>query len=82
MSKIQIDYNAANGVAIDVANDVLPFWRIEVHLFRFNQLKLLLHAEIKWFYDALNLLNVISFALHFEAGDTCIYWGLLIYVVV
>ena len=51
MSKIQIDYNAANGVA----NDVLPKWWIEVYLFRFNQLKLLLHAEIKWFYDTLNL---------------------------
>ena len=47
MSKTQIDYNAANGVAIDVANDVLPFWWIEVYLFRFNQLKLLLHAGIK-----------------------------------
>ena len=85
MYKIQIDYNAANGVAIDVADDVLPFWWIEIHvyLFRFNQLKLLLHAEIKWFYDTLNLLNVISLALHFEAGDTCLYLGPpLIYVVV
>ena len=45
MFKIQIEYNAANGVAIDVANDVLPFWWIEVYLFRFNQLKLLSHAE-------------------------------------
>ena len=34
MSKIQIDFNAANGVAFDVANDVLPYWWIEVYPFR------------------------------------------------
>ena len=78
MSKIQIDFNAANGVAINVANDVLPFWLMEVSPFCFYQSKSLLHAEIEWFYDALNLLNVISFALHFEAGDT---WPPLIVVV-
>ena len=47
MSKIQIDFNAANGVAINVANDVLPFWLMEVSPFCFYQSKSLLHAEIE-----------------------------------
>ena len=33
MSKIQFDVNVANGVAIDVANDVLPVWWMEVYPF-------------------------------------------------
>ena len=36
--------NVANGVAIDVANDVLPVWWMEVYPVRFNQSKSLLHA--------------------------------------
>ena len=39
--------NVANGVAIDVANDVLPVWWMEAYPARFNQSKSLLHAEIK-----------------------------------
>ena len=34
MSKIQFDVNVANGVAIDIANDVLPVWWMEVYPFR------------------------------------------------
>ena len=34
----EFDVNVANGVAIDVANDVLPWW-MEVYPFRFNQSK-------------------------------------------
>ena len=49
MPKIQFNVNVANGVAIDVANDVLQVWWIEVYCFRGNQSNLLLHAEIKWF---------------------------------
>ena len=30
MPKIQFDVNVANGVAIDVANDVIPVWLMEV----------------------------------------------------
>ena len=37
----------ANGVAIDVAYDVLPVWWMEVYPFHFNQSISLLHAEIK-----------------------------------
>ena len=33
MSKTQLDVNVANGVAIDVANDVLPVCWMEVYLF-------------------------------------------------
>ena len=47
MYKIQFDFKFANGVAIDVANDVLPVWWMEVYPFSFNQSKSLLHAEIK-----------------------------------
>ena len=43
----EFDINFANGVAIGVANDVLPVWWMEVYPFRFNQSKLLLHAEMK-----------------------------------
>ena len=43
----EFDVIVAYGVAIDVANDVLPVWWIEVYPFRFNQSKSLLHAEIK-----------------------------------
>ena len=48
MSKIQFDVDVAYGVDIDVANDVLPVWLMEVYPFRFSQSKSLLHAEIKW----------------------------------
>ena len=48
MPKIQFDVKVANGVAIDVANDVLPVRWMEVCPFLFNQSKSLLHAEIKW----------------------------------
>ena len=47
MSLNEFDVNVANGVAIDVANDGLPVWLMEVCPFRFNQSKSLLHAEIK-----------------------------------
>ena len=47
MSGIQFDVNVANGVAIDVANDILPVWWMEVYPFRVNQSESLLHAEIK-----------------------------------
>ena len=39
MSKIQFD--VFYGVAIDVANDILPVWWMEVKPFRINQSKLL-----------------------------------------
>ena len=48
MSEIQFDIHVANGVAIDVANDVHPVWWIEVYPFRVNQSESLLHAEIEW----------------------------------
>ena len=52
MSEIQFDVNDANGVAIDVANDVPPVWGMEVYFFCVNQSKSRLHAEIKWnFHD-------------------------------
>ena len=51
MLKIQFDVNIANGVAIDVPIDVLLVWLMEVYLFRINQSKYLLHAEIKWLKD-------------------------------
>ena len=47
MSKIQFDVNVANGVAINVANDILRVWWMEVYPFRVNQSESLLHAEIK-----------------------------------
>ena len=61
MPKIQFDVNAANGVANDIANDVLPVWWMEVYLFRFNQSKSLLHTEIKWFiYNKGEELKMVS----------------------
>ena len=48
MPKIQFEVNVANGVAIDVAIDVLLIWWMEVYTFCLNQSKSLLHAEIKW----------------------------------
>ena len=50
MPKIQFDFKVANGVAIDVANDILPVWWMEVYTFRVNQSEslVLLHAKIKW----------------------------------
>ena len=47
MSEIHFDVIFANGVAIDVANDVLPVWWIEVYHFRVNQSESLLHGEIR-----------------------------------
>ena len=47
MSIIQFDTNVASSVAIDVANDVLPVWWMEVYPFRVNQSESLLHAKIK-----------------------------------
>ena len=44
MPKVKFDVN----VAIDVANDVLPVWLMEVFPFRLDQLKSLLPVEIKW----------------------------------
>ena len=52
-SEIQFDFNVASGVAIDVANDALPVWWMEVYPFRVNQSESLLHTEIKWFYDTI-----------------------------
>ena len=39
MLKIQFDVYVTNSVAIDVANDVLPVWRMEVYALRFNKSK-------------------------------------------
>ena len=39
MSKIQFDVDHTNGVTIDVANDVLPVWWMEVYPFRFKDKK-------------------------------------------
>ena len=47
MYKIQFDVNVSNGVAIDVANDVLQVWWMVVYPFRVEPSKSLLHAEIK-----------------------------------
>ena len=51
MSKIQFDVNAANGIAIEVANDVLLVWWMEVYLFRVDQSKSLFQAKIKWYFN-------------------------------
>ena len=48
MSKIQFEINVADGIAIDVANDILPVWWIAIYVLGFNQSKSLFHAEIKW----------------------------------
>ena len=47
MCEIQFDVNVSNGVAIDVANDVLLVWWMEEYPFRANQSESLSHAEIK-----------------------------------
>ena len=47
MSEIQFNINVDNGVAIAVANDVLPVWWMEVYPFRINQSESLLLAEIR-----------------------------------
>ena len=46
MSLNEFYVNVVNGVNIDVANDILPVWWMEVYPFRFHQSKSLLHAEI------------------------------------
>ena len=53
MSKIQVDDDVADGAALDVDNDLLPVWWMEVYMytFRINQSKSLLHADIKWFNE-------------------------------
>ena len=47
MSKTQFHIKVANVVYIDVANDGLPDWWMEVYSLRLNQSKSLLHAEIR-----------------------------------
>ena len=49
MSNIQFDVHVSNGSAMDVGNDELPIWWMEVHVypFHFNQSVSLFHAEIK-----------------------------------
>ena len=37
MSEIQFDVNVAYGFAVDVANNVLPVWWMEVYPFRIDQ---------------------------------------------
>ena len=60
MSKTQLDVNVANGVAIDVANDVLTVWWTEVYPFGLSQSKSLLHTEIQLFNNhEIILLNTI-----------------------
>ena len=44
MSLNELDVNVA---AIDVADDVLPVWWMEVYPFRFNKSKSLLHVKIQ-----------------------------------
>ena len=53
MSKIQFDVDVADGAAIDVDNDLLPVWWMEVYMYTFsiNQSKSLLHAHMKWFNE-------------------------------
>ena len=43
----EFDVIVANDFAIDIANDVLPVWLMEVYPFCFNQSNTLLHSEIK-----------------------------------
>ena len=71
MPKIQFDVNIANGIAIDIANDVLLVWWMDVHVypFRFNQFKSLLHVEIKW-------LNLVSFERPLLVEYACQTWSL------
>ena len=47
MSEIQFDVNVAKGVAINVANNILPVSWMEVYPFHVYQSESLLHAEIK-----------------------------------
>ena len=47
MCKIQFDINVANRIAMDVANDILLVWWMEVYHFCFNQSKSVLPAKIK-----------------------------------
>ena len=53
MSKIQLDVEVANGVAIDVANDVYPICWMDVYPFRYNQSKSLLHMYMPKLNDLL-----------------------------
>ena len=39
MCEIKFNVNTTNGVAIDVANDVLPVWWMEVYPFRVDESK-------------------------------------------
>ena len=45
MSFNEFDVNVANGVAIDVAYDILSVWWMEVYPFHFSQSKSLLQAK-------------------------------------
>ena len=47
MPEIQSGINVANDVSIDIANDVLPVWWMEVYHLRFNQSKSVYYAGIK-----------------------------------
>ena len=44
MSNIKFE---VNGIAVDVANDILPVWLMEVYLFRMDQSRSLVHTNIK-----------------------------------
>ena len=61
MSEIQFDINVANGISIDIANDVLPVLWMEVYHFCVYQSESLLHAEIKLFKN-LSIKSLISVA--------------------
>ena len=47
MPKILFDVDVANIIAIDIADDILPVWWMEVYPFCFDQSESLLHTEIK-----------------------------------
>ena len=66
MPKIWFDVNVADAVAIDVANDVLPVWGMEVYPFCFYQSKSLSHSEFKWFWHLManETVNYIRIVLH------------------
>ena len=56
MPEMQIGVNVAYGVAIDVANDVLPDWWVEIHPYQSNSM---LIAEIKCYTH-----NYVEFPSH------------------
>ena len=72
MSEIQFDFLVANGVSVEITNNVLPVYRMQAYPKRHNQSRSLLHTTIVGWLVALRIyvaLAVFQPYRDLEAGD-------------